>query len=933
MQTELSSARAALRPLQLQAERAEAERDHAAKTRQWLDDELAARSAALLEARKVASAERVDLTVVAEEARAAAAAATRSAAADAAAAEALRGTVSSLQAALRDAEAGAARTRDALERQLASTTRLAELYKAAGEDAAARVADLETAGAAEVAAARDATAAALRERDDAVRDAAEARQRLDELEARAAAAAATTSASATTAAASLAAGAPATPASAVAHMAEALETRRALQSTVGGDGVPTDTSGFRASALLARVVKAEEELETERAERSMLASYLEQILNAVAAKTPILEQQRRDYERALVAHEDLARRLDAALAEAAEAVAARGRAEEELRAAKDQLELQRSSVNDLSQQVRRLLYAQLGTRGAASGPRHKSAVFGGSGSATPGTGGTIMTPGGGPAGESDVQTQQRFSSASPHSTSIPGAQGAVAASPTMLDENLLTFADIDELQARNEHLVGVIRKLELDQKSQTQRGSGGDATRVGGAEALREIMSELSSLRSARERQETMVATLVQQRDAYRSLLQAKDMESATGGPVHAATSKSHGLGVADASAASASSTSAVDASVAALSAALADTRAELDAARREARESAAATAVASDAARDELSKLRIAVASADAASRFHEERVAALHDAEAAARAEAARESRRCVELQELVVRHQKALGDADAAAAAARDDASTSRAALAATRAERDVAAASEARMAAALRDASEGKATGTSLPAAAAACHRPTAEERRTDAPAHHLALAPCSDRDRYSRLVDSMRSREAGAAARDAAEREALNEDRTRLAGEARTARAALEAERALAAQRAAAATAESRDAARRSEEAAAALAAAKGDAAGARAEAEALRSQLAALNERLAASSTRLEVRHTRALCLTCCRWCSRPTMLHAHVAVSARDPVPPTTTTATRCCCRRCRAASPRSVPEAAWIPPSSQRSNLVSPP
>lgn len=82
-------------------------------------------------------------------------------------------------------------------------------------------------------------------------------------------------------------------------------------------------------------------------------------------------------------------------------------------------------------------------------------------------------------------------------------------------------------QARNQQLVRVVRALVRQlQKAGGALGLPEDAasalkagTPVAAAAALRRMQAELEELRVARERQESIVGTLVQQRDMYRVLL------------------------------------------------------------------------------------------------------------------------------------------------------------------------------------------------------------------------------------------------------------------------------------------------------------------------------------------------------------------------------------------------------------------------------
>jgi hypothetical protein len=133
-----------------------------------------------------------------------------------------------------------------------------------------------------------------------------------------------------------------------------------------------------------------------------------------------------------------------------------------------------------------------------------------------------------------------------------------AAASAIIDESLLTYADVKELQERNQQLIRVLRLLarqlgklsssanngsssSLEAGSSSNSSSSINSSMVLGAsgfggsgigfgpagssarEALVALHNELSELRASRERQAAMVATVAQQRDMYRMLLSQAD--------------------------------------------------------------------------------------------------------------------------------------------------------------------------------------------------------------------------------------------------------------------------------------------------------------------------------------------------------------------------------------------------------------------------
>ena len=89
----------------------------------------------------------------------------------------------------------------------------------------------------------------------------------------------------------------------------------------------------------------------------------------------------------------------------------------------------------------------------------------------------------------------------------------------LIGQRLVTFRDLEELQARNQQLLAVVRELSAEQET----ADGADVTRTESHLRLQAELSaaqeELEELRVARLRQESMVEGIVRQRDMYRALL------------------------------------------------------------------------------------------------------------------------------------------------------------------------------------------------------------------------------------------------------------------------------------------------------------------------------------------------------------------------------------------------------------------------------
>ena len=95
----------------------------------------------------------------------------------------------------------------------------------------------------------------------------------------------------------------------------------------------------------------------------------------------------------------------------------------------------------------------------------------------------------------------------------------MVSSRQLIGQRLVTFRDMAELQARDQELLAVVRQLSAQQEA----ADGADVTRseahVRLQQELEAAQQELEELRVGRRRQESMVESIVRQRDMYRALL------------------------------------------------------------------------------------------------------------------------------------------------------------------------------------------------------------------------------------------------------------------------------------------------------------------------------------------------------------------------------------------------------------------------------
>ncbi|XP_019645080.1 PREDICTED: nucleoprotein TPR-like [Branchiostoma belcheri] len=231
------------------------------------------------------------------------------------------------------------------------------------------------------------------------------------------------------------------------------------------------TSGMTLTEIYNEYVKATDQLELEKMESTRMKGYLDQILEEIEQKAPVLQRQREDYERSLQTINKLSQKLDTTALEC-----------EQLRAEVDDSRRRTSHLTrenerlstravDLSQQVRVLLKEVEEARGG-----HVA------------------------SGEAEVSSS-----------------ADVATSSQVISQKLVTFRSIEELQERNEQLLTLMREMSAEHERAEKETTD---TRIQELERQLEMsLQDVEALREARDKQQTMVESLVQQRDMYRVLL------------------------------------------------------------------------------------------------------------------------------------------------------------------------------------------------------------------------------------------------------------------------------------------------------------------------------------------------------------------------------------------------------------------------------
>ncbi|RVE73521.1 hypothetical protein OJAV_G00032140 [Oryzias javanicus] len=225
---------------------------------------------------------------------------------------------------------------------------------------------------------------------------------------------------------------------------------------------------MKLTELYTAYVESNEQLQLERLENKRINKYLDNIVQEVEAKAPILKRQREEHERMQKSVLSLSTKLEQAYKEVHrfqnEADEANKRSSF-LERDNQRFELQ---VADMAQQVRVLLVELEMARG-------------------------------------NYVHEEEVSSAD-----INSASGVIS-------KHLVTFKSVEELQKQNQRLLVALRELSDSQEKEEFEAT---SDRRGELEQrFEKIQSELESLKEQRNQQMKMTESIVRQRDMYRMLL------------------------------------------------------------------------------------------------------------------------------------------------------------------------------------------------------------------------------------------------------------------------------------------------------------------------------------------------------------------------------------------------------------------------------
>uniref|UniRef100_A0A670IJL4 Nucleoprotein TPR n=1 Tax=Podarcis muralis TaxID=64176 RepID=A0A670IJL4_PODMU len=227
--------------------------------------------------------------------------------------------------------------------------------------------------------------------------------------------------------------------------------------------------GMKLTELYNAYVEAQDQLLLEKMENKRINKYLDEIVQEVEAKAPILKRQREEYERSQKAVASLSAKLEQAMKEIQRLQDDADKANKQaslLERENQRLEIQ---VKDLSQQIRVLLMELEEARG------------------------------------NHVIREEEVSSAD------------ISSSSEVISQHLVSYRNIEELQQQNQRLLVALRELGDAKEKEEQETTSSKISEL--QSQLSEAITELEKLRESRHHQMQLVDSIVRQRDMYRILL------------------------------------------------------------------------------------------------------------------------------------------------------------------------------------------------------------------------------------------------------------------------------------------------------------------------------------------------------------------------------------------------------------------------------
>uniref|UniRef100_A0A672ZI65 Nucleoprotein TPR n=1 Tax=Sphaeramia orbicularis TaxID=375764 RepID=A0A672ZI65_9TELE len=227
--------------------------------------------------------------------------------------------------------------------------------------------------------------------------------------------------------------------------------------------------GMKLTELYTAYVESQEQLQLERLENKRVNKYLDDIVQEVEAKAPILKRQRDEHERMQKSVTSLSAKLEQAIKEVHRLQKEADEANKRSSVLERDNQRHELQLADMSQQVRVLLIELEEARG------------------------------------NHVLLEEEVSLADVSSTS------------EVISQHLVTFRSVEELQKQNQRLLVALRELGETQEKEEQEATG--SMRVEMEQSLEKAQADLDALKEQRCQQMKITESVVRQRDMYRVLL------------------------------------------------------------------------------------------------------------------------------------------------------------------------------------------------------------------------------------------------------------------------------------------------------------------------------------------------------------------------------------------------------------------------------
>ncbi|XP_068174893.1 translocated promoter region b, nuclear basket protein isoform X2 [Antennarius striatus] len=227
--------------------------------------------------------------------------------------------------------------------------------------------------------------------------------------------------------------------------------------------------GMRLTELYTAYVESQEQLQLERIENKRVNKYLDDIVQEVEAKGPILKRQRDEHERMQKSVASLSTKLEEAVKEVHRLQNEADEANKRSSFLEGNKQRCEQEVVDLARQVRVLLIELEEARG------------------------------------NHVLLHDEVSS------------GDISSSSEVISQHLVTFRSVEELQKQNQRLLVALRELGDAQEREEFEASGSRLDDL--RQSFAKVQAELESLKEQRSQHLKMTESIVRQRDMYRVLL------------------------------------------------------------------------------------------------------------------------------------------------------------------------------------------------------------------------------------------------------------------------------------------------------------------------------------------------------------------------------------------------------------------------------